>query len=154
MNGNPKKILVATDGSRDSVSAARRAVGLAKAFDAELFLVHVVPVSVPYHMSGDDFDEGPSIYEEDAERAQRILDEQVKEINEAGGEVAKAYLKVGEPDAEVVTLAEDIEADLVVAGSRGKSPLRRPIGSVSSSIAAHAHCPVLVVRESGSAEGF
>ena len=44
MNGNPKKILVATDGSRDSVSAARRAVGLAKAFDAELFLVLVVPL--------------------------------------------------------------------------------------------------------------
>ena len=48
----------------------------------------------------------------------------------------------------MVALAEEIGADLIVAGSRGKSPLRRPIGSVSSSIAAHAHCPVLVVRES------
>lgn len=152
MNGNPKKILVATDGSRDSESAARRAVGMAHAFDAELLLVHVVPVSEPYHMSGGDFAEGPSLYEEDAERAQRLLDEQVRKINEAGGEVAKAYLKAGEPDAEVVALAEEIGVDLIVAGSRGESPLRRPIGSVSSSIAAQAHCPVLVVRESGSAE--
>ena len=55
-------------------------------------------------------------------------------IKEAGGEVAKIYLKTGEPDAEVVALAEEIGADLIVAGSRGKSPLRRPIGSVSSSI--------------------
>jgi nucleotide-binding universal stress UspA family protein len=54
----------------------------------------------------------------------------------------------------VVALAEEIGADLIVAGSRVKSPLRRPIGSVSSSIAAHAHCPVLVVRESDGAEVF
>ena len=152
MNGNPEKILVATDGSRDAASAARRAVGIAHAFDAELYLVHVVPISEPYHMSGTDFVEGPSLYEEDAERAQSLLDEQVRKINEAGGGVARTYLKTGEPDAEVVALAEDIGADLIVAGSRGKSPLRRPIGSVSSSIAAHAHCPVLVVRESESTE--
>jgi len=154
VNGNPEKILVATDGSHDAASAARRAVGLAHAFDAELYLVHVVPVSEPYHMSDTDFAEGPSLYEEDAERAQWLLDEQVRKTNEAGGEVAKAYLKTGEPDAEVVALAEDIGADLIVAGSRGKSPLRRPIGSVSSSIVAHAHCPVLVVRESDGVGGL
>ena len=52
----------------------------------------------------------------------------------------------GEPDAEVVALGEDIGADMIVVGSRGMGRLRRPIGSVSSSIVAHAHCPVLVVR--------
>ena len=148
----PKKILLATDGSRDSASAARRAAGMARAFGAELCLVHVVPISEPYCMSGAAFGEGPSLYEEDAERARDMLRGQAGLIEEEGGEVAKAYLKTGEPDAEVVALAEEIGADLIVVGSSGKSPLRRPIGSVSSSIAAHAHCPVLVVRESGDAE--
>jgi nucleotide-binding universal stress UspA family protein len=148
VNGNPEKILVATDGSHDAASAARRAAGMARAFGAELYLVHVVPVSEPYHMLGADFEDGPSLYEEDAERARDLLDKQAGLVKEAGGEVARTYLKTGEPDAEVVALAEEIGADLIVAGSRGKSPLRRPIGSVSSSIAAHAHCPVLVVRES------
>jgi nucleotide-binding universal stress UspA family protein len=46
----------------------------------------------------------------------------------------------------VVALGEDIGAGMIVVGSRGMGRLRRPIGSVSSSIAAHAHCPVLVVR--------
>ena len=145
---------MATDGSHDAASAARRAAGMARVFGSELCLIHVVPVSEPYRMSGTAFGEGPSLYEEGAERAQMLLDEQVRKINEAGGEVAKAYLKSGEPDAEVVALAEEIGADLIVAGSRGKSPLRRPIGSVSSSIAAHAHCPVLVVRDPEAAEGF
>jgi len=148
VNGNPKKILVATDGSHDAASAARRAAGMARAFGAGLHLVHVVPVSEPYHMSGRTFEEGPSLYEEDAEQARDLLGEHVELVEEAGGEVAKTYLRTGEPDAEVIAVAEEIGADLIVAGSRGKSPLRRPIGSVSRSIAAHAHCPVLVIRES------
>jgi nucleotide-binding universal stress UspA family protein len=106
----------------------------------------VVPVSQPYHLVCADA-EGSSLYEEDLQWAQELLDGQVKTIEEAGGKVAKDYLRTGEPDAEVVLLGEDIGADLIVVGSRGLSPLRRPIGSVSSSIAAHAHCPVLVVRE-------
>jgi nucleotide-binding universal stress UspA family protein len=148
VNGNPKKILVATDGSHDAASAARRAAGMARTFGAELYLVHVIPVSEPYHMSGTAFEEGPSLYEEDAEQARDLLGEHADLVEEAGGEVAKTYLRTGEPDAEVIAVAEEIGADLIVAGSRGKSPLRRPIGSVSSSIAAHAHCPVLVIRES------
>jgi len=58
----------------------------------------------------------------------------------------KGYLEEGVPDSKVVGLAERIGADLIVAGSRGVGPLRRPIGSVSRSIAAHAQCPVLIVR--------
>jgi nucleotide-binding universal stress UspA family protein len=154
VNGNPEKILVATDGSQDAASAARRAAGMARAFGAGLYLIHVVPVSEPYHMSGSAFEDGPSLYEEDTDRARDLLDKQAELVKEAGEGVAKTYLKTGEPDAEVVALAEEMGADLIVVGSRGKSPLRRPIGSVSSSIAAHAHCPVLVVRDSESAGEF
>lgn len=145
-DGNPRKILVATDGSRDSLSAVRRAAAMAHAFGSELFLAHVVPVSAPYHMSGADFDDGPSLYEEDLGWARKLLDDQVEETERAGGKIAGAYLKEGEPDVEVLALAEQLGADLIVTGGRGTSPLRRPIGSISSSIAAHAHCPVMVVR--------
>jgi nucleotide-binding universal stress UspA family protein len=145
MNDLPTKILVATDGSPDSALAARKAAEMAGAFEAELHLVHVVPVTEPYHLFAED-DEGPSLYEEDTQEARKLLDKQTRMIEEAGGKVAKAYLRVGEPDAEVISLGEEIGASMIVAGSRGGGRLRRPIGSVSSSIAAHAHCPVLVVR--------
>jgi len=146
-DGNPGKILVATDGSHDAASAVHRAAGMARYFGAELFLVHVVPVSSPYRMAGGDFDEGPSLYEEDTERARALLDEQARMAREDGVQISGTYLKSGEPAAEVVALAETMGADLIVAGGRGMSPMRRPIGSVSGSIAAHAHCPVLVVRD-------
>jgi nucleotide-binding universal stress UspA family protein len=145
MNGLPTKILVATDGSKDSALAARRAAEMAHAFGSELHMVHVVPVAQPYHLFEAD-EEGPNLYEEDKNWAQETLDEQVRLVEESGGKVAEAHLREGEPDAEVVSLGVEIGANMIVTGSRGLGRLRRPIGSVSSSIAAHAHCPVLVVR--------
>jgi nucleotide-binding universal stress UspA family protein len=58
---------------------------------------------------------------------------------------------VGSPSAEIVALAEELEAGLVVVGSRGLRAVRRALmGSFSDSVVRHAHCPVLVVR---NAEG-
>jgi nucleotide-binding universal stress UspA family protein len=145
MGDTPTKILLATDGSASSARAARRAARMAQAFGAELHVVHVMPVTQPYHLLGSDA-EGPSLYEEDLQWAKELVDGQVRKIEEEDAKVTKAHLRSGEPDAEVVALAEDIGADMIVVGSRGMSPLRRPIGSVSSSIATHAHCPVLVAR--------
>lgn len=145
MNELPTKILVATDGSKSAAAAARGAAEIARAFGAELHVVYVVPVTQPYYLFGADV-ESPSLYEEDMQWAQEMLDGQVRKIEESGSKVAKAYLRVGEPDAEVISLGEEISASMIVVGSRGLGRLRRPIGSVSSSIAAHAHCPVLVVR--------
>lgn len=142
----PKRILAATDGSAGAATAARRATEMARAFGAELHVVHVIPVSQPYHLLADDA-EGPSVYEEDAQHARELLDKQVRSVEESGVKVAEAHLATGEPDAEVISLGEELGVDLIVVGSRGLGSLRRPIGSVSSSIAAHAHCPVLVVRD-------
>jgi len=62
--------------------------------------------------------------------------------------VARAHLRVGRPDKEIVDLAEEIDAGLVVVGSRGLGGVRRAlVGSVSDSVVRHAPCPVLVVRQ-------
>ena len=51
-------------------------------------------------------------------------------------------------DHEILTLAEEIGAGLIVLGSRGHGRIRRALmGSVSDAVVRHAHCPVLVVRE-------
>jgi len=54
---------------------------------------------------------------------------------------------MGEVEGEIVHLAEDVGAGLIVMGSRGRGGIRRALmGSVSDSVIRHAHCPVLVVR--------
>jgi nucleotide-binding universal stress UspA family protein len=76
------------------------------------------------------------------------VDAEAERVRAAGGAVAQAHLSMGKVDHEVVTLAEEIGAGLIVLGSRGRGGIRRALmGSVSDSVVRHSHCPVLVVRE-------
>ena len=99
---------------------------------------------------------GGAVDAEDArERVARWLEDQVDRIEAEGGNVAQAHLRLGRPEEgiitvaeEIVSLAEEIGAGLIVVGSRGLGGIRRAlIGSVSDSVVRHAHCPVLVVRK-------
>jgi len=82
------------------------------------------------------------------QRGREVLDEEVERVRSAGGTVAQAHLMMGGAAREIVHLAEDLGADLIVMGSRGRGGIRRALmGSVSDSVIRHAHCPVLVVRE-------
>jgi nucleotide-binding universal stress UspA family protein len=72
----------------------------------------------------------------------------VGKIEASGGAVEGSHHTAGRPDAEIVALAEEIGAGLIVMGARGIGGIRRALtGSVSDSVVRHAHCPVLVVRE-------
>ena len=141
MTISPNKILLATDGSRDAELAAATAVALAKETGSELQVVHVGREKYPPH------DAYRSLARHSRELAREVLDEQVNKIEHLKGTIARSHLRMGRPAEEVVGLAEKIEADLIVVGSRGAGPLRRLLmGSVSDSVVRHAHCPVLVVR--------
>jgi nucleotide-binding universal stress UspA family protein len=58
-----------------------------------------------------------------------------------------AHFRVGTPAEEVVQLAVDVDADLVVVGTHGRRGVKRLVlGSVAAKILSHARCPVYVVR--------
>jgi nucleotide-binding universal stress UspA family protein len=138
----PTKILLATDGSREAQLAANTAADLANTTNSELHLVHVSELRPTFLAQTE---------EEPAElqrQAQRLLDEQLRTLEEAGGTVKEAHLRQGEADEEIVELAESLGVGLIVMGSRGRGRIRRALmGSVSDSVVRHAHCPVTIVRE-------
>jgi nucleotide-binding universal stress UspA family protein len=77
----------------------------------------------------------------------------MKQIDAARGVVARAHLRVGRPDKEIVGLGEELNVGLIVIGSRGLGGIRRALmGSVSNSVVQHAHCPVFVVRREEASE--
>ena len=156
----PTKILLATDGSKEAELAARTAADLAEKTASELHLVHVFGITPWYPIYPEATtpewvaqEEKNPMLEEDLQRtseqrAREILDTEVEKARSAGSTVAQAHLREGGVAAEIVTLAEDIGAGLIVMGSRGRGGIRRALmGSVSDSVVRHAHCPVLVVRE-------
>jgi nucleotide-binding universal stress UspA family protein len=143
----PTRILLATDGSEEAELAALRAVELADATDSELHVVHVgvVPIFLKSYPGTLGYDR--KLYEQIEEQSRELLRKQSWRVKAAGGTVAGAHLKMGAVDLEIVALAEELGADLIVMGSRGLGGVRRALmGSVSDSVVRHAHCPVLVVR--------
>ena len=153
----PTKILLATDGSKEAELAAKTASDLAQKTHSELDVVHVfgiAPVGPPVYPEATDLqsvereaeaEELPRISEQ---RARVVLEEEVGKVRSAGGTVAQEHLIEGRVAPEVVGLAEEIGAGLIVMGSRGRGGIRRALmGSVSDTVVRHAHCPVLVVRE-------
>ena len=140
----PTKILLATDGSEEAELAARTAADLATTTGSELHVVYVGRVYVV--VAGEEMLN--SEYEQLQREWQSALDEQVSRIEAGGADVKQAHLRMGRrEDEEIVTLAEEVEAGLIVMGSRGLGGVRRALmGSVSDSVVRHAHCPVMVVR--------
>jgi len=143
----PTKILLATDGSEEAELAALRAVDLVDATDSELHVVHVgvVPIFLKSYPGTLGYER--RLYEQIEEVSRELLRKQTWRVKVAGGTVAGAHLRMGQVDLEIVALAEELQADLIVMGSRGLGRVRRALmGSVSDSVVRHAHCPVLVVR--------
>ena len=145
----PTKILLATDGSQEATLAARTAVDLAQKTASELHVVHARPVAPLFSYSAAETLTTSEIDEEEVrKRFQGFLDEQVERVKAEGGSVAQAHLRIGRPDREIVAVAEEIDAGLIVMGSRGLGEMRKALmGSVSDSVVRNAHCPVLMVRK-------
>lgn len=144
MTGFPETILVATDGSEDAELSIRRAVDLASKTDAALHLVYVLIIShwrVPDTLSD-------AQLKRLKDEAQSRLDQQAEKAEAAGADMLQSHLRIGRrADEEILKLSEEIEADMIVVGSRGHGTISRALmGNDAESIVRHADRPVLVVR--------
>ena len=149
----PTRILLATDGSDEAELAALRAVELAQRTDSELHVVHVGVV--PNFLTSDPGTLGYArrLYEQIEDESRELLRKLSWRVKVAGGTVAGTHLRMGAVDLEIVALAKEVGAGLIVMGCRGQRGIRRLIeGSISDAVIRHAPCPVLVVRSHEGAE--
>ena len=115
----PTKILLATDGSEEAALAAQTAVDIAGMNGSELHVVFVGLSAAYVGMGPPEIADIPAPRQEElTDEARRLLDAQVRRIEADGGAVAQAHLRIGKPDKQIVALAEEIGAGLIVVGSR------------------------------------
>ena len=143
MTASLTRILLATDGSEGAALAGRAAADISNRTAAELHVVHVwTDVPPPAYL-------GPSLdnYSRMAkEEAGRLLRREAWNARIVGGRVAGQHLRAGKPAEEIIALADKLDADLMVVGSRRAGRLRRLIsGSASEAVVHRASRPVLVV---------
>jgi nucleotide-binding universal stress UspA family protein len=137
------RIVVPTDFSACAEEAWGLAQRLARAVGAELVLAHVLVETVPYG------DTPSTIQTHEAARrwVEGALDSWAAKARAAGLSVRVA-LRTGVPHEEIVALATDERADMVVIGTEGRGGVSRALlGSVADRVVRTAPCPVLTVRQ-------
>ncbi len=137
-----KKVLTLTDGSELSRTALRYAVEICQQFNAELYLLTVMD-KVPSYLDAE-------VSHEIFERMEDILRNEVANCSgycETAGLQCKSEVRTGLPYEEIIKYTKEIDADLIVMGTHGRSGISHILlGSVAEKIVRHAPCPVLTVR--------
>lgn len=138
-------VVVAIDGSVDSLRAVDWAFAEAGHQRRPLHLMHVVP-SVAYHVAA-----LPTLEREMRERGEQILSAATQR-RPAGSEIdCTSSLVDGTPSKVLIDASS--RADMVVVGSRGHGGFAGLVlGSVSGHVASHAACAVTIVRAAANPE--
>ncbi len=141
-------IIVGVDGSPESEAAVGWAAHDAAIRGLPLTLVHVASPAAATWSQAAVLEESP---EEQQAEGRRLLAHASTIARDAVGDTAQIHIngEVLSSSATVPTLVEQsTDADLMVVGSRGRGALSRSIiGSVSSGLIRHAHCPVALIRD-------
>jgi len=144
-----KNILVALDGSEHSKKAVEFAINSAKMWKAALYLIHVWEEKSP--------PEGFEKYVKEQKLPLNYFDEvcmrdkfvgaaevRAKEVGIKKVEVVCAH---GDPAEEILRVADQVTADLIIMGSRGLGRFSRVImGSVSTKVCNHSNSTCVIVR--------
>ena len=130
-----RRILVATDFSECASKSLVLACEMAAKFQAELNVLHVQKDSIPYH--GYDFECPAELRQQLDELPGPPWDQQL---------TISRSVRVGPPALEIVTEAQEQQADMIVLGAHSHGALRHWIlGSVAERVVRTATCPVLTV---------
>ena len=142
------KILHPTDFSDCAAGAQVTAVGLGEKLGGEIVLLHVLVETPLYGESVLSMPKVQSVYDAQRKWAEEALEARATELRGYGVKTSWRA-NVGVPFEEIVKIAAEERADMIVMGTHGRSGLNRVLlGSVAERVIRLAPCPVLTVRQS------
>ncbi len=135
-----KNILLATDGSKYSISATDKAIDVAQSYGGEIRAVSVVDVTEEFQT------EAPEAVDKLIAGAKGFVEE-VRKKAETRGIRIEPLVREGETYKVITDLAKKFVTDVIVMGSHGRTGIKRLLmGSVTEKVLGYAPCPVLVIR--------
>lgn len=135
------RILLPTDGSTGTAHVAMQAVNLAQQYGSRIHILHVVDTSMSSLL--EDAGTSDEVLEERGRRAVQMIERMAESHDVA----ATTEIRSGDPAETILEYADEIDADVIVAGTHGRSGVRRHLlGSVTERLVRHSSCPVLTVR--------
>jgi len=140
------RVLLLVDLTEDSLAIGRKAQALAASLGAEIELLHVVEF-VPVEPMGEALMPSAQIQEELLQRAQRRLAAFAAELGIAS---ALCRVETGNVKSEIVRVARERHADLIILGSRERHGLSILVNLTEDTVLHAAPCDVLAMRASRS----
>ncbi len=143
-------ILLPTDGSECSAKATTYALSLAKQYGGRVVALHVIDQRWEEQTRTVFAEVGPELprkirvgYEEEARRILR----EVTDAAARAGVPAETRVLTGIPSEDIVRVARELPADLIIMGTHGRAGMSHLLlGSVAEKVVRRAPCPVLTVR--------
>ena len=135
-----RRVLIAMEGASCSDEAIQQFASLFPPSDLAVFILALIPpISCPVELLP-----VSTLYHWQSEEALIALDRATTALTRAGF-ASFGLIRIGEPVDTVLSVAQDLEADLIVLGTHGRRGLKRLIrSSVAESILAQAPCDVMV----------
>jgi nucleotide-binding universal stress UspA family protein len=148
-----ERILIATDGSKNSEKAARVGIQLAKLSGGRVIVLYVADVGKYMSSAGliPSFEGvSPAAVDQVVATIRGAGEKatlQVNEMAEASGIACQRLLVEGNPPSEILKIAEASKANIIVMGSIGKTGLEKVLmGSVAEKVVHSSKLPVFIVR--------
>ncbi|MGB9616261.1 MAG: universal stress protein [Desulfomonilaceae bacterium] len=145
----PKRILMCTDFSENSLPARQYAIEWAKAFGAELFILHVVNSRLLGYpgFAASALGETTIMIEEQIRKGVEEELETIAEECQGQLEKVRVFSETGSPAEEIVAFAKAKGVDLIVMGTHGWTGAKHLLlGSTAENVVRTSECPVLTVR--------
>lgn len=135
------RILHATDLSQLHFKMCQKAVEIAKCFNAQLYLVHVIqPPATLQLAQGLGFAEFDVPVKDNAQTVMNVLSEALKIPTD------QLFVEIGSVKHTILNKAEELACDLIIIGSHTPSNLPSLLGSTAHAVVHHAKCDVLTLR--------
>ncbi|HZK55534.1 MAG TPA: universal stress protein [Desulfosporosinus sp.] len=139
-----KKILVPTDASEFSQRALKSALELARKFNAEVELLFVMNMPIPYDASANIYIISPEQIDQEGER---VLKTTLEGMDTSEVTITNKKLQGKKPAAVILEEVKNKNIDLVVMGSHGRGAIAGSLlGSVSQHVLHGVECSVLIVK--------
>ena len=137
-----KRIIAAIDLSDESDAVLQRACEVAQQNSAELSLVHVVEI-ISYAYGG----EMPVDIADIQTQVENHAERRIKEIaDKLAYPIAQTLVATGNTGSEIHSVAQQLDADLIVIGSHGRHGISLLLGSTANGVLHGANCDILAVR--------
>jgi universal stress protein A len=145
------KIVVGIDYSAPSVSALRSALDLALHREVQIYAVTVAEGYGPGRPAVESAEMRQTFHDEAQQTLDRWLSGELDTLEASGAKLNRkrvaSVVDFGKPADGIIALAEDVNADLIVVGTHGRTGLERlMVGSVANDVLRRSSCPVLIAR--------